>query len=106
MTEPQTYQERRNESIKSSNHHILTCNDENWVLHNEKVHNYQNLFKRYMEYSYSLYPKKENEGSEWISPTFKTTLFSTNQQYEATFTKPVPTEILDDLANEAKQQTC
>ena len=58
-----------------------------------------------MDYSYTIFPKKESEQPKWILPDFQSSNFKTDQKYEAIFTKPVPTKALDELANEAEEQT-
>ena len=64
MTELQSTKQRRIESIKSANHHSLTCKDDNCIFLVNKKHDYKNLFKRYMDYSYTIFLTKESEQPE------------------------------------------
>ena len=70
----------------------------------EGKHDFSTLFKRYTDYSYELFPKKESK--IWKEPFLKLDLFEHEQEHEATFSKPIPTQLLDQLANEAKQEAC
>ena len=105
MKEPQSIEQRRIESIKNTNHYYLTCKDKNYIFLVNKEHDYKNLLKRYMDYSYTIFLKKESEQPEWILPNFQSSLFKTDQKYEATFIMPVLTRALDELADEAEEQT-
>ena len=58
-----------------------------------------------MDYLYTIFLKKESEQSKQILPDFQSYLFKTDQKYEAIFTKLVLTKALDELINEAKEQT-
>ena len=83
----------------------MTCRDDNCIFLENKEYDYQNLLKSCIDYSYTIFPKKESEQPEWILSDFQSHLFKTDQKYEATFTKLVPTKALDKLANKAKKQT-
>ena len=61
MVEPQSFDERKTETIKSSNYHILTCKDEACIFLVERKYGFSTLLKRYTDYSYELFPKKESE---------------------------------------------
>jgi hypothetical protein len=117
IKEPQTFQERRDECIRYANFHVLTCKDENCSLLADNSNNPNNtanitikkqhsssILRRALEYSYQLFPKKENE--TWKQPILKDNLFNKEQKYEATFEKAIPTQLLDQLADQAEKDTC
>ena len=45
ISEPQTFQERRDESIRYANFHILTCKNEECILLTKKQYDSSNIFK-------------------------------------------------------------
>ena len=94
MKEPQSIEQRRIESIKSANYYYLTCKDENCIFLVNKEHDHKNLLKRCMDYSYTIFPKKESEQPEWILSDFQSSLFKTDQKYETIFTKLILTRAL------------
>src|SRR5207237_3251999 len=102
IVEPQSFDERRIESIKSSNHHILTCQNKACIFLDEGKHNFSTLLKRYIDYSYELFPKKECE--IWKEPSLKTEQFELEEKYKAIFTKSISTQLLDYLANKAEKE--
>ena len=89
IVEPQSFDDRRTESIKCSNHHILTCKDEACIFLVEGKHDFPTLLKRYTDYSYELFPKKESE--VWKEPSLKIEIFELEQEHEASFSKLVLT---------------
>ena len=70
----------------------------------EGKHNFSTLLKRYIDYSYELFPKKECE--IWKEPSLKTEQFELEEKYEAIFSKPILTQLLDQLASEAEKKAC
>ena len=55
MTVPESYEQRRDMSIRYANFHILTCKDKECVLLTDKQYDSTNIFKRSLAYSYELY---------------------------------------------------
>ena len=70
----------------------------------EGKHNFSTLLKRYTDYSYELFLKKVCE--IWKEPSLKTEQFELEEKYEAIFSKPILTQLLDQLANEAEKEAC
>ena len=70
----------------------------------EKKHNFLTLFKRYTNYFYKLFLKKESK--IWKEPSLKIEIFKLKQEHEASFFKLVPTQLLDQLTNEAEKEVC
>jgi hypothetical protein len=124
LIEPNSYNERRLECIKVSNHHILTCNNrncrfleipksqntssnqENEQLNQKRNHNFPALYKFSLNESYKMFPLKITEKDPWISPKLEETIFQVGKELEADLNKPIPLKLLDQLANEAENQTC
>jgi hypothetical protein len=104
FSEPNNYNNRKSQCIQHANFHILTCSSETCLFIENKTHLFGNLFKNSLEHSYTLFPKKENE--IWKAPVLDTSIFHIDGKCEATFLNPIPTKILDTLANTAEEFTC
>src|SRR5437868_14376510 len=102
MIAPESYEQRRDMSIRHANFHILTCIDKECILLTDKQHNSTNVFKISLAYSYELFLQKENE--VWIRPNFQDHLFNKDEQHEATFNKPIPTPLLDQLTDQTEKE--
>jgi hypothetical protein len=103
--EPTNLTTRRIECIRHANFHILTCSTMDCKFRNEQQqHNFTEILDDIFKRSYQLYPKKENE--TWKSPNIDATIFHIDEKYEASFKNPVPTKVLDELANQAEELTC
>jgi hypothetical protein len=132
---PTSLHERRNETFRHANHHILTCTDpkcsylepvttkdkekedkekeletENKSNKTQKtnpkpqlIHNSTKLIRNIFDASYNTYPK---EIEAWNEPFLDATIFYIKGKHEATFTKQIPTTVLDELAAKAEEYTC
>jgi hypothetical protein len=127
---PTSLNERRNETFRHANYHILTCTDPKCSYlepittkdkkkksDNEKkpnntqktnpkpqlVHNSTKLIRNIFDTSYDTYPK---EIEAWNEPFLDASIFYIKGKHEATFTKQIPTTVLDELAAKAEEYTC
>ena len=102
--EPNNYNDRKNQCIQHANFHILTCSLETCHFLENKTHLFGNIFKTILKQSYISFPKKDNE--IWKAPILDASIFHIDGKHEATFLNPIPTKILDTLANTAEEFTC
>jgi hypothetical protein len=99
---PLSYEDRRDECFRHLNYHILTCKHDNCPYVTDHKHNTSKLFKDLINKSYEEFPKENDTPQLQID----TEIFNKNSKHEATFTKPIPTILLDSLADNAEQEFC
>ena len=113
FTKPTSLHERRNETFRHANYHILTCTDpqcsylESTIAKDKEIesdenqktspklqprHNSSALIRHFFDTSYNTYSKE--------------IIFYIKEKHEVTFTKQIPTTVLDELAAKAEEYIC
>lgn len=102
--EPYNFQERRNECFRSINYHILICKhtDCNYINENHQ-HDTSKLFKDILDQSFKSFPKKTLNIEDLI---IDESIFYIDAKHKASFDKPFPTRLLDELADKAEVAYC
>ena len=57
-----------------------------------------------MKYSEVAYPPSESE--QWKALPLDTSIFCIDREYEATLKTKIPTQLLDELADQAEENAC
>ena len=84
------------------NYHILTCKHINCNYVTDHKHDTSKLFKDLLNKSYEEYPKEIDQPQ--ISTNL--TIFDNDTEHTATFAKPIPTRLLDKLADDEEKEYC
>ena len=100
---PYTFQDRRDECYRTINFHILTCKHENCSYVTDHKHDMNTLFKDTLNASFQEYPKETLTLEEL---QIDDSIFHIDGNHEATFSKPIPTILLDKLADQAEEKYC
>ena len=121
MEKSNSRQKHQIEATRFSNHHILTCidkkckylkqttepnkpdteNKEKEKKEQTKQHDFNRLYKAVMKYSEVAYPSDENEQQKF--PPLDTSIFHINREHKATLKTKIPTQLLDELADQAEE---
>jgi hypothetical protein len=102
---PNSILERRLETARLTNFYILTCSSETCIYKDtEKQHDSKKLFSDIIKQSFTTFSAQSQE--TWQTPDLSTDIFDKNKPNEALFTRKIPTEIFDCLADQAENYAC
>ena len=95
--------EKEPDNEKDSDNEKKPDNTQKTSTKSQPTHNSSKLIKYFFDISYKTYPK---EIQAWNEPFLDATIFYIKGKHEATFTKQIPTTVLDELAAKAEEYIC